>query len=368
VTFRVGKEGGAPGTMQITATVKSSGGAVLGSLAASQATTGWAPTAALRFTATSTSATLILADTSLTTTATDVALDSVAVVPIGPVADNLIAYYPFNGNADDESGNGYNGTVPSESLIKDRFGIEGSALQIDRTSTTNYHPNIIINSFSVETDEITASLWVMDNSPSTSQGVRLLDDSWIKGSFVLGLWTNAQPLFMVNNGTAFPGILGTQPLSKDNWSHIVATAKPIDNGQSLAKIYINGKLDNNFVFNGKMTHSSGTLYVGGIDAFDHKDFRGFLDDIRIYNRALSDQEVQDMYAYEAAEPPSLSINVKTVQVMMNVRPTKQYQLESSLDLIKWTKAGEPFLASSSTVTQEFNTIEVGRYFRLSEVQ
>ena len=41
----------------------------------------------------------------------------------------LVAYYPFNGNAYDESGNGYNGTVVGATLVKDRFDKGNSAYQ-----------------------------------------------------------------------------------------------------------------------------------------------------------------------------------------------------------------------------------------------
>jgi len=60
--------------------------------------------------------------------------------------------------------------------------------------------------------------------------------------------------------------------------------------------------------------------------------------------------------------------VKTVQVTMHLTPTKKYQLQSSLDLTTWTNVGDSFVASTSEVVQEFNAIEVGRYFLLSEIQ
>ena len=43
------------------------------------------------------------------------------------LGDGLIAYYPFNGNANDESGNGNNGTVYGASLTTDRLGNPSSA-------------------------------------------------------------------------------------------------------------------------------------------------------------------------------------------------------------------------------------------------
>jgi hypothetical protein len=67
-------------------------------------------------------------------------------------------------------------------------------------------------------------------------------------------------------------------------------------------------------------------------------------------------------------PAPLEIKVKTVQVTMHLTPTKKYQLQSSLDVTTWTNVGDPFLAFTSEVDQEFNAIELGRYFRLYEVQ
>ena len=43
------------------------------------------------------------------------------------LSQNLVAYYPFNGNANDESGNGNNGTVYGAQLVTDRFNVANSA-------------------------------------------------------------------------------------------------------------------------------------------------------------------------------------------------------------------------------------------------
>jgi hypothetical protein len=45
--------------------------------------------------------------------------------------DGLVAHYPFNGNANDESGNGNNGTVNGATLTTDRFGNMNKAYSFD---------------------------------------------------------------------------------------------------------------------------------------------------------------------------------------------------------------------------------------------
>lgn len=47
----------------------------------------------------------------------------------------LVAFYPFNGNSDDESGNGNDGTVMGAMLTADRFGTDNSAYEFDGYSS-----------------------------------------------------------------------------------------------------------------------------------------------------------------------------------------------------------------------------------------
>jgi hypothetical protein len=47
------------------------------------------------------------------------------------ISDDLVAYYPFNGNANDETGHGYDGTVDGATLTDDRFGHPTSAYRFD---------------------------------------------------------------------------------------------------------------------------------------------------------------------------------------------------------------------------------------------
>ena len=54
-----------------------------------------------------------------------------AQVPSYIPTDGLLGYWPFNGNANDESGNGNNGTVTGATLNSDRFGINGKAYNFD---------------------------------------------------------------------------------------------------------------------------------------------------------------------------------------------------------------------------------------------
>ena len=52
-------------------------------------------------------------------------------VPTYVPTNGLLGWWPFNGNANDESGNGYNGTVNGASLSADRFGNSNKSYEFD---------------------------------------------------------------------------------------------------------------------------------------------------------------------------------------------------------------------------------------------
>jgi hypothetical protein len=79
--------------------------------------------------------------------------------------DGLVGWWPFNGNANDESGNGNNGTVNGATLTEDRFGNANSAYYYDGISN-----NILINDDStLRPSEITMSVWINSSSNNFRQ-------------------------------------------------------------------------------------------------------------------------------------------------------------------------------------------------------
>jgi hypothetical protein len=294
--------------------------------------------------------------------------------PKPPFSDGLVAYYPFNENADDASGNGNDGTVNGAVLTTDRFGNPNKAYSFDGKSFI-----IVSNSTSLASpnQSVTLSVWVRQtgweitgvnrHSPWLSKTTPQMTPSsqYDLGSFRGG--GSTPPWGELNCTLGNVGITDYDDIFMNKWAHVVMTFDV-----PVVKFYVNG-LSCGAVLSYSASQNAlptitDPLYIGRTLAGYAQYFNGELDDIRIYNRALSDVEVADLYAYEAPEQPSLTINVKTVQVTMHVKPTKKYQLEASLDMNTWNKVGDAFTATTSEVTQEFNAIEVGRFFRLSEVQ
>ena len=96
-----------------------------------------------------------------------------AISSVANINDNLIAYYPFNGNVNDESGNGNNGTVYGAILTEDRFGNPNSAYDFNGINANVQLPINVSNLFNIN-DPITFSLWFKTTTTSTNYQCTLM--------------------------------------------------------------------------------------------------------------------------------------------------------------------------------------------------
>jgi hypothetical protein len=104
------------------------------------------------------------------TSSTGLIIDSITGVidlsaSLNPSTDSIIGYYPFNNNANDESGNNNNGIVNGASLVVDRFGNPNSAYLFDGVDDFIELPDL--NATTDDTnDEFTISAWIKTSSTS----------------------------------------------------------------------------------------------------------------------------------------------------------------------------------------------------------
>jgi PKD repeat protein len=221
----------------------------------------------------------------------------------------LVAYYPFNDTADDHSGYNNHGTV--QEGVNFTQGIFGHGLDLQLPPSTE--AVIVPDSDTLDTDyAFTLSAWV-NPSNYRSDGrwnhhyiISKWKGWWPPGDYQLLVDANQpQPslLFRVGNNDSDPVydfLRSRTTIPKDEWSHVTVT---FYNG--LMRIFINGKKDAEKV-SAKVTHTTlgeydkdyipiGGHYVAGEGNYN---FEGHIDEVRIYNRALFDGEVQQLYAYE----------------------------------------------------------------------
>lgn len=211
--------------------------------------------------------------------------------------DSLVAYYPFNGNANDESGNGNHGTVFGATLTYDRFGNPNSAYSFDGINDYIEAP-----ADSLPTGERTISFWFYTTSVAShpvpfAYGGSSCGHTWFQ-SINQGMSENAYSLESHCEVNIFVCYYNQPPLNE--WYHWVMTTSAEG-----TKMYINGELfcyNNNFVTNttvtGKDLAIGVCVNVAGYAPYTDSNvghFYGALDDFRIYNKELSADEVRELY-------------------------------------------------------------------------
>lgn len=193
---------------------------------------------------------------------------------------NLIAYYPFNGNANDESGNNLNGTVSGASLTMDRFNNPGSAYSFDGSDIITVAHDELLNS----SNELSISVWV---KPNIQQDAMILGKS---------NYTTATNYLLRTKSTGFIQFeykdfanSSSLPLMVSQWNHIAVISQS-DNSK---QVYINGVLASHSTATSPYGLVNNDLTIGARSGGEN--FQGSIDDLWIYKSALTESDVLSLY-------------------------------------------------------------------------
>src|SRR4030042_1239794 len=224
------------------------------------------------------------------------------------ITDNLIAYYPFNGNADDESGNGNNGTVYGATFTTDRFdSIVGSAYYFD--GIDDYIEIGTIPELTDNFNSFSLSFWINSASDVTEwfSLLRNVNNATYGGSFGLDFHRNGSQfqfgrislITSDKDNVFFTFGVNIPEIFNNHWHHIVYNFEDIGNNK--ASVYIDGKLANitYYTTNGPTNYSQfdnpWVIGAGNNRGIIETFYRGALDDFRINNRALTESEINSLY-------------------------------------------------------------------------
>jgi len=212
------------------------------------------------------------------------------------VGDGLVAYYPFNGNANDESGNGKNGNpVNSPTYGTDRFNKSNSALNLNGTNQYVSLPNSINI-----TNDISISFWIktsISDNGTWPSGTFLIDRD-LCGSqrdWSVGIGSGGKLQFNTGKVGIDNVITSNLNINDDNWKYIVVIRNTLNQTRSL---YINGQLNKSEPFDKQeFLNNSINIFVGAsvCATSTHHYYGGLIDDIRIYSRVLTDSEIQQLF-------------------------------------------------------------------------
>jgi hypothetical protein len=218
------------------------------------------------------------------------------------LTEGLIAYYPFNGNAKDLSGNNLNGMVHEATLTKDRKGNANSAYYFDGQ---NDYINVPHSELLNLSDDFTISLWTEISSLQTYQeGIHDILRKWNGDGagypFSISYLSADAPadrrgklLYVQYDGQGCGNVaLSYTPaaVTTDAFINIVFKKQ----GNTFSQ-YLNGTLLAEFTDNTTCSTSNTADMTIGTRGNLVRYFKGKIDDIRIYGRALSTSEIATLY-------------------------------------------------------------------------
>lgn len=201
--------------------------------------------------------------------------------------NGLQGWWPFNGNANDESGNGTHGTVEGATLTNDRFDNAESAYFFNGSSDHIDLGNVFNN-----LEAFTFTGWI-----NRSQQSSLYDEIFSKETCFSIAVDNGNNRMHINFGDGIQwspanlALTSTVDIPLNTWTHIGVTRSWPD---GTTRLYINGELDNtsDFPISGE---NMMPVQIGSKSSGAAPYFPGDIDDIGFWSTQLSDEEVYEIY-------------------------------------------------------------------------
>jgi uncharacterized repeat protein (TIGR01451 family) len=268
-------------------------------------------------------------------TASDVTTISAQAAPAG-----LVAAYTFNEGVGttvaDSSGNNNTGTISAATW----------------TATGKYGNALVFNG--------TGALVTVPNAASLQLTTGVTLEAWVNPSVVTAAWRDV--IYKGSNGAdnyyleattpigggapgaggTFGEIYGTAALPVNTWTHLAVTYDRV-----VQRLYVNGVQVSSVAATGAISTSTNPLQIGG-DSIYGQFFQGMIDEVRIYNRALSPSEIAADMATPIGTVGSLpQVTLSTASINF---PSQTTGTTSSAQTVTVTNTGTaPLLISSITL-------------------
>ena len=241
--------------------------------------------------------------------------------------NGLLAWYPFNGNANDESGNGNNGIAYGPTSTEDRFNTLNSAFSFNGSSNYISVPNVAVQG----AGERTISFWIKVSPSAVGSMIVATGSNVNQNDATFNLRLDNSNKFIGFMGGNFSSCcfdytpFGYTVLNNDLWHHVAATF-------SLGNIdfYVDGNFETtvNMPIN---TNGQGN-FIGksnDINAWNASWFDGIIDDIGFWNRALTQAEISQLYSPMTSLAYNWSNGATTSYINVTPIQTTTYYLTTS---------------------------------------
>ncbi|MDB4782998.1 leucine-rich repeat protein [Verrucomicrobiales bacterium] len=271
------------------------------------------------------------------------------LLPAQLINDGLVAHYPFNGNANDESGNGNNGTVNGATLADDHFGNADSAYYFDGNNSISVRDNASLD-FGAE--DITVALWFKFNGDIRNTQLVGQSTGGNRPKWFIYYSPETKNFQLHINDTAAGSNywLAKATYEDDGEWHHLAYVKRGNNYSS----YLDGLLETTEAGPRVLPNSTSNFNIGVAEG---DPIKGHLDDVRIYNRGLSVEEINGLYDYELKRGINLSFFSEI---------GKSYRIEESAGLKTWRTKESGITGTGATVQRSFPASSEPWFLRVSE--
>jgi len=237
-------------------------------------------------------------------------------------SNDLVAYYPFNSNANDSSGNGYNATYINTSLTTDRFGNNSSSYSFNGTNNTIQYGDILDEVFCAPVAKFTITGWANTRTCGnyTTGGGMIMSKS--SGGGGVYQWNithqeNQVNVAVISDGIAQNYLWLTSPMPTNQWFQFTLVFDGSLLEMERLKLYLNGQSSNTTVYKhigtlGTSTQNStqnvciAASHEYGDPQNLHSFYDGSIDDIRIYSKALTQEEIDSLYHEGGWNPTTYS--------------------------------------------------------------
>lgn len=266
--------------------------------------------------------------------------------------NGLIAKFLFNGNLADSSSfqNHLTSTYATYQAVQDRFGDVGKAMSIKQSNSLNnyFYTDLSIPQYNI-TDSFSISFW------TNFSHYPLVGDILYYGSLD-GTIKNYSVYF--DSYISFDGnTFWDSAVNREEWHHFVLTYK-----QGVANLFVNG---NKSPFSFSNTNIGNTadqkLVIGKIESVDinAEGFIGYYDDIYLYNRILSQQEVNLLYDINTVTTNHLSVS--NLNLFYN-SSTQQLVSETEMNSIFiYNSMGQQVISNQNINSLDVSNLKPGVY-------
>jgi len=204
----------------------------------------------------------------------------------------LVAYWPLDegtgGEIEDTTGNGHNGTFKGDPAWID--GVYGKALEFDGDDHVEVPTMADVNP-----ESITMAMWVYFTDTSGRQDFISRNDD-----YAISIGGNPQDSKLwavITTDGDWLDVGGTTQIDADTWHHVAITH---DANAKTLTVYLNGEVDGEAAAPaGMQNRNGGALTIG---TYENRYLKGKLDDIKIWDEALSEGEIQESMEAAAVEP------------------------------------------------------------------